>query len=486
MLSRRAFLGNLALATTGAVLAACAPQATPAPSGDQPAATQAPATSAPAEEEPTLAPEAPPDQKWALTWWTFPIGLPEAEWPHGKWEGELCARYTEEVDPNVTIEVTPLGWESWEKASTAIGAGTPPNLLGRSYDWFTEYAILSSDCAVEVELEEDLWNDLPEGYDEALLWRGKIYSLPWYVMAQGPLLNLSVVQEAGAEDLLPEPTCRSWDLDQFVELMKACTFTRSDGAPVFGTVIPTAYSTTAFVWPILVLLWNAGSDTMSFDESKGWSHPIREEAGIAWLKFMQDLYTVHGVCPDPRGLDGSRVGDYFSARSSAFHLPGPSISAARGADVTTDPETLTITTAEGNDIWFVQNPTAPGVPHTTWGGPKMDVNLQPFNTGETGAIPPTIAFAHWIVNRENQEWLSQYLIPVRSSAVELASGDPFLQYIFNCWVPNARVTSMYCETQDRDIATEMMQLLYLPTPPEQVAEEWAARLEGLDCYDSVV
>jgi len=437
-----------------------------------------------ATPEAAAPPPLPVEKELTLSWWTFPIGLPAEEWPHGKWEGELCQRYTAEVKPNVKVELQPLGWEAYDKLVTAISAGTPPHLLGRGCNAYTVMA-RKSGIQVEVELEEDLKNDLPEGWLEGMQWQGKTYYVPWYVGAQGPLLNMSIVKEAKAEDLLPKPPCRSWNLDEWLELLKACTFTREDGTSVYGTSLFTTASTNLYAWGFMVLLWNAGSDYIVFDQAQNkWVSPLAEEAGVAWLKRMQDLFFVHNVVPDPRGVDDAKSSGYWTGNQGAFHLPGPSISEARATGVTIDPETLVVTDPAGFEWIFVQNPVVPGGKHTTWGGPDLDVNLQPFNTGDVGAIAPTIEFAHWVANRENEEWLGQYTIPVRKSAVAKYEDDPLLQWMFGCWVPNSRTEfNTNCTVQECDIWMEMWQTLFLPTDPQQVADEWVNKLSALDCWE---
>jgi hypothetical protein len=474
-LSRRRFLQWSTMAGTGAILAACVPQ-------QAPTVPQATATT---EQKAAVAPTSTvaPSKPVTLTWWSFPLGLPEAEWPHGKWEGQLCEKYTKEVDPNVTIEFQPLGWDAQEKVVTALSTGTPPNLYGRSgFGWDT--FAKKGNCAIVVELEQDLKDDLPKGWLDGMRSRdGNNYWVPWFAGATGPLLNMTIVKEAKAEDLVPKLPTRSWELGAWLELLKKCTYKRQDGTQVYGTVVWTQTSVLAGHWGHMVPLWNAGGEFVHYNPSnKKFEFPLADKAGVAYLKLMQDLYFVHKVVPDPRGVDVNKFGDYWTANQCAYGQWG-SIANARVQGAKVDPQTLVVTDPTGFEWTFVQNPTAPGVSHATWGGPRLDSNLQPLKTDNPDAVPATLKFAHWVVNRDNQAFLAKYMIPIRQSVVDKMTDDPLLQYIFKAWVPGARVRDGGgCNPQEVDIWDKMWQKLYLPTDPEQVAKEAADKLSALTCY----
>ena len=63
---------------------------------------------------------------------------------------------------------------------------------------------LQAGNALEVDLKADLKDDLPGGWYDGMLWQGKNYFIPFYVLAQGPILNVSIAKEAGAEYLAPK------------------------------------------------------------------------------------------------------------------------------------------------------------------------------------------------------------------------------------------------------------------------------------------
>ncbi len=325
-LSRRNFLRLSAVAMSGAALIACQPAAAP----------QAGTVAEPAAQD------------VALSWWSYPLGLPPETYPHGKWEGELVEAYQAEK-PGTTVEYQALGWDAISKVTTSIATGTAPNLILRGGHGMV-YNALEADIAVEVELEPDLLDDLPEGYYDRLLYQGKNYLIPFYVHAQGPLLNISLAQEVGAEDLVPAGPSRAWEFDQWLELMKACSHTRADGTQTYGYVIPTTASNPFVLWPEWLTLWNWGGDTTTYDEAtQAWSASLDSEIGIAWLQWAQDLYTVHGITPNPSGLTTDQRSQYWEQGQSTFH-PGPALSYARRQGATVDPDTLAVTDPNGYDL----------------------------------------------------------------------------------------------------------------------------------------
>jgi len=272
-LSRRDFLWLSGATAAGALLAACQP-ATPAPTQAPAGATAAPAaeaTEAPAAE-PTEAPVEVPAAKdnVEISWWSFGIGFPADEWPHGKWEGERADEYSA-MDNGVTIEYQALGWDMLTKWSTAVAAGTPPEIVLRASHTNVKEAI-DAGLAAEVTLEDDLLNDLAPGFYDAILFHGKNYLIPFYNMAQGSLLNMDLVTEAGVEDMVPgiNGNDEKWAMDEWLALAKELTFERDDGTPTYGYAIPTTASNPYVLWPIWLMMWNYGADTLKHDASKGW------------------------------------------------------------------------------------------------------------------------------------------------------------------------------------------------------------------------
>jgi hypothetical protein len=149
-----------------------------------------------------------------------------------------------------------------------------------------------------------------------------------------------------------------------------------------------------------------------------------------------------------------------------------------------NPETLVVTDSEhGFDWLFVQPPTNPDVEHSSvWGGPLLDVNIVPYHTGDDNAVQPTIDFALWLTNRENQKWLAQYLLPARMSALEGVE-DPMLKWHFEHYIPYGRQRMEANGGKAWEVVTALelvLQKLFLPTSPEEAVQEFCSTVEALD------
>jgi ABC-type glycerol-3-phosphate transport system substrate-binding protein len=460
--SRREFLKMAALGSGAALLAACVP-ATPAIA---PAAGE----TAPAAKE-----------ALEIQWWSFGLGLPSDIWPHGKWEGQLAETYMKE-HPDVKIAYQAMGWDSLVKLYASITAGNPPNLVLRGGIDQILYA-LEGDVALEVELPQELKDDLPEGWYESMLFQGKNYMVPFYTLAAGMVLNISIVEEAGATDLLPEPPARAWDFDQYLELMKKCTFQRSDGTQVWGAVFSIQQTNPFFYWPEQVLSWNWGTDTVEYRDGQ-WRCKLGEEAGLAWLQWMQDLYFKHKVIPNPSGLSASRW-EYWDQKTLLSGI-GPDIGWSRRPGMSVDPETLVVHDSERDFDWiFVQAPTNKGVPHSmVWGGSLLDVNTVPFRIGGPDAIQATVDFALWLVNSENQKWLAQYLLPIRKSAIADVK-DPMLKWHYENWIPYGRQRASANGGRAREVTEALelvLQKIYLPMSPSEAVQDFCNTVQSLKWF----
>ena len=459
-LSRRDFLKTAALTGGAAALAACVAPAAPGSEG--------------AESEAAMAPV-------EIQWWSFPLGLPGDILPHGTWEQEKADEYSDMTE-GVSISYQAVGWDSIVKVQTSIASGNPPHtVLRASVDGIIQ--ALQSDVAVEIELPQEFQDDLPAGWYEGMHFRGKNYMVPFYTLANGMALNLDIVAEAGVDHLLPQAPERTWNFDDYLTMMKACTFERDDGSQVWGAVFSAAETNPFFYWPDQVLSWNWGTDTVELRDGE-WVCKLAEEEGIAWLQWLQDLYFVHEVIPNPNGLSASRW-DYFFQKSLLGGI-GPSIGWSQRPGVEVDPDTLVVTDTERDIRWiFVQPPTNPGVPHSLyWGGPMLDVNSIVYRAGGANEIGPSIDFALWLSNRENQKWIAQYLLPARVSAVEGVT-NPMLEWHYEHYIPYGRQRASAHGGRARETVEQLElvhQKIFLPVPPEEAVQDFCTTIANLDWY----
>ena len=337
-LNRREFLRMSALTMTGAALAACAPAA--------PEATEAPAE-APAEE-PEEAPveEVPEVEPVTVNMIGFPFGPPPDK-EQGEWEQELAAEYMD-MHPEVTIDYQMVGWDAIPKVNVMLTSGNPPDVLLQAAISHILYA-LDSDIAVPVELPQEYIDDLPEGWYEKALYQGENYFFPFFLIHNDWIMvNLDIVEEAGAEDLLPGED--GWDFEQYTELMRACTFERDDGTKVWGMIFPTQLTNPYYHHPEQVMGWNYGADTVEF-AGGNWRCKMTDDHSVSWLQWLQDLAFVDEVIPDPSGLTIS-PGEFFQQNAVATLWAG-NVRRTQVPEVTVDPETLHVYDSRYDHNWYM-------------------------------------------------------------------------------------------------------------------------------------
>jgi multiple sugar transport system substrate-binding protein len=124
---------------------------------------------------------------------------------------------------------------------------------------------------------------------EAVSIDGKAYAWPLWVPPVGMYLNLDIFKERGVE-----PPKGDWTYDQFVEIAKKLTFTRSDGTKVYGY--------TSLIDPGVVNAWpfilGEGASPLSADNKK---YTFNSQEGINGLQKLIDLALKHKVTPPDFG-----------------------------------------------------------------------------------------------------------------------------------------------------------------------------------------
>ena len=182
----------------------------------------------------------------------------------------------------------------------------------------------------------------------------------------------------------PEAPERTWNFDDYLAMMQACTFERDDGSQVWGGVFSSAGNK-----PLLLLAGSGpqlelGNRHRRATETASGSCKLGEEEGIAWLQWLQDLYFVHGVIPNPAGLSASRW-DYFFQKSLLGGV-GPSIGWSQRPGLEVDPDTSGRHRHRARHKVDVRpaphQPGRPALPLLGWSnaGRKFD---QVFNTGDS-------------------------------------------------------------------------------------------------------
>src|SRR5690606_4296018 len=101
----------------------------------------------------------------------------------------------QEQNPDVTVEVTPVPWDSaHDKFTSAIAAGTAPDVAQVGSTWMAEFVGLN---ALESTPEEVATDDYFPGALEAVTVDGTVYGVPWYVETRVVYYRKDLAEKAG-------------------------------------------------------------------------------------------------------------------------------------------------------------------------------------------------------------------------------------------------------------------------------------------------
>lgn len=264
-LSRRQFLKLSAVAGGAGLLAACA---APAAAPSQPASGEA---------------AAPPA--------SGPVNL--VVW-YQDWDGanrimDGAKAQREEANPEVTIELTPIGYSDlFAKLLPAIASGTEGDILMMYTDWVVGTDVsqvfldLTDVTGGTAAMEETMW---PAAFTALDAPEGKIFYLPWLAGIRGAVLTVNTEQLA--EQGIDHTAFGSWE--EVVEAGKALTEKNAD-----GKIVRAGYSIRSSQYPLLwSLIWQMGGEF--FDRESGqWMHST--EIGEQAAQLLYDVYHTHQTC----------------------------------------------------------------------------------------------------------------------------------------------------------------------------------------------
>ena len=413
-LSRRDFLHLSAVTGTGALLAAC--QLPVAPAGEGGAA-------------------APPAVTTTINFWDFPYyssALGEA----GSWQWERANAFMAE-NPSIEVEVLPLTWEQGSKVTTALAAGSPPDVVGGGW---IQLALSALEVGLALDLtdslEEQLTSDMVDGMLEQCSIDGRVYMVPYWPVCQSGVVYLDGVEEAGAMDLGPQAPCYGWNIEQFSIWLEGVRGTRPDGSERYGLGIPSAHSTPAFHWVTLMYFRCFGAFFWT-DETESCVDFASPEA-IKCLAWMQEL-AERDLIPDPAGYTGDDNNALIDQGNVLMQVGNVVPGGARQEGMELDAETLVVNDTVNERSWrFIQYPHDDPHPAIAWGGANYS-GLVPFKPEDPADIPGLLEFIHWMTNKESEEWLvkSAGMLPFRKSILEEVADDPLVVYTSECLMPNA-------------------------------------------------
>ena len=214
----------------------------------------------------------------------------------------------QEQNPEVTVEVTPVPWDSaHDKFTSAIAAGTAPDVAQVGSTWMAEFVGLD---ALEPTPEEVATDDCFPGALESVTVDDTVYGVPWYVETRVVFYRKDLAQQAG----ITEPPT---DWDGLLALAQA--YQEQADADWGISLQPGGTGSWQTVMP---LIWSNGGDVVDeAGDAFTFETPQNEEA----MAYYQSYFT-DGIA-NPAPADGTTEQDFVSGAVPMF-ISGPWMMAA--------------------------------------------------------------------------------------------------------------------------------------------------------------
>ncbi len=223
-------------------------------------------------------------QYWALNY------QPKGANQTGKLTDGAITAY-QKTHAGMTVNVTGYTGDSagFTKVTQAVRGGNSVDLFRIPSDTLPLLVKQGLVTPIDSYLTADDKADIYPNLLEAVTFNGKMYAWPLWVPPVGMYLNLDIFKERGVE--VPKD---DWTYDQFVEIAKKLTFTRSNSTKVYGytgAVDPDIVNT----WPIIM---GDGGTPLSADHKQ---YTFNSLEGISGLQKLVDLALKHKVTPPDFG-----------------------------------------------------------------------------------------------------------------------------------------------------------------------------------------
>ncbi|WP_114854649.1 sugar ABC transporter substrate-binding protein [Brachybacterium sp. YJGR34] len=215
---------------------------------------------------------------------------------------ELLASF-EEANPDVSIEVTPVPWDSaHDKFTSAIAAGTAPDVAQVGSTWMAEFVSLD---ALEPTPESIATDDYFAGALEGVTVEDTVYGVPWYVETRVVYYRTDLAEQAG----ITEPPT---DWDGLVALAQA--YQEQAGATWGISLQPGGQGSWQTVLP---LMWSNGGQVVDEAGAQFTFESAQNEEALAYYQS----YFTDGIA-NPAPAEGVTEQDFVSGDVPMF-ISGP-------------------------------------------------------------------------------------------------------------------------------------------------------------------
>lgn len=218
-------------------------------------------------------------------------------------EGELLPELAEQFEadnPDVTVNVTPVPWESsTEKINTAIATGEVPDVMQVGTTLMSGFVGLNGLAPTPEGIDSEAF--FPGAWDTTVV-DGTSYGVPWYVESRVLYYRTDLAEESGVA--APE----TWDdLTAFAAGLQ-------DAGAEHGIALQTRGNSTALMY--LPFYWQAGGEIMDDAGAFTLDNDAQVKALEYYSSFMRD-----GLAP-PVLVEDEKVQNFIDGKLGSF-VSGP-------------------------------------------------------------------------------------------------------------------------------------------------------------------
>lgn len=220
---------------------------------------------------------------------------------------ELASTFMAE-NPDVTVNVTPVPWDSaHDKFTAAIAAGTTPDLAQVGTTWMGEFVGLGALDATPDLIDPDKFF---AGAQQTTVVDGVSYAVPWYVETRLVYYRTDIAEQAGLTQ-----TPSDWDgLKEMARQMQA------NGGARWGIALQPGG--TGSWQTVLPLMWSNGGQIVNEDVTE---FTFDQQENVDALAYYQSFFTEQIANSAP--VEGTTESDFVSGQVPMF-ISGPWMMAA--------------------------------------------------------------------------------------------------------------------------------------------------------------
>lgn len=402
-------------------LAACSGSAT-SPTTVAPEPSKSAAEESKAEE---TAKAAVSGERMELTVWLTPSwkGVFSGDEPGADYDSffvEAGKRYTENVNPNVTVKVEVIPGDSRdEKLNVAESTNTLPDIVYEGAFTMSSYYHKGSIVTLDDIVNEDDKKDIAEGIWENCMVEDKTFIFPFAHMPGTLVYNADMFREAGLEDKIAgEYEIATWSPDELKEILKKLKEEKKD------------------VYPMSLFAMNNQGDTWNLTWLRMFGNKfygddghlvVNEESGVRALQYLLDLYNEGLTVPGAESLTSNDCNAMFQNKQIAVSFTNSTLFTNLQTDMANG-------TIEPFDARLANIPGDPNPNSFTYVSGFMAMN-----TGNENKIAAAKDFINYVCHDPELVLAFKNTLPVRETVTKQVSGElPFLpaytenaKYIYN-------------------------------------------------------